>query len=284
MTETAREKRAIINADDFGFSRGVTEGILRAHREGVVTSTTVTANMPAAEEAVRRLAESPGLGLGVHLNVTQGPVLSKRGAALAGEDGMMRWNPGELLWACIRRPRLLGAVEAECDAQIRWVLDHGVHPTHLDGHQHVHAFPPIFVRVAALAGRYNIPFVRWPREKLPGPGWPRVSAQRRRIRRWLNLFSGIDRTLCGRLRGTSGTWGIAHTGEIDAAWLIQAARSLEPGVIEIMTHPGLYNDLDSAWTWLGQSRRVEMEALCDTAVREAFHNHGVELIHYGHLR
>ena len=92
MCGMSKERYVIVNADDFGLSAGVTEGILRAHREGIVTSTTILANMPAAEEAVRRLAEAPGLGVGVHLNVSQGPVLSAQGEALADEDGMMRWN------------------------------------------------------------------------------------------------------------------------------------------------------------------------------------------------
>jgi predicted glycoside hydrolase/deacetylase ChbG (UPF0249 family) len=279
MSQTHPNKRVIINADDFGFSPGVTEGILRAHREGIVTSTTVAANMRGAEEAVARLAEAPGLGVGVHLNVTQGPVLTKSGEELAGKDGLMRWKPARLIWNCILRPWLVAAVEAECAAQIRWVLDRGIHPAHLDGHQHVYAFPPIFVRVAALARRYNIPFVRWPHERLPGSGWPPASARRRGIRRCLNFFSRVDRVLGSDVLGTSGTWGIAHTGEIDAAWLIRAAASVPP-----MTHPGLGDDLDPEWTRLRESRRREMEALSDPKVKEAFQNSGVELIHYGQLR
>ena len=74
-------KRLIVNADDFGFSPGVTEGILRAHRQGIVTSTTIAANMPAAAAAAGRLAEARDLGVGVHLNVCQGPALSAEGRA-----------------------------------------------------------------------------------------------------------------------------------------------------------------------------------------------------------
>ena len=283
METVPNRKRVIVNADDFGFSPGLTEGILRAHSEGIVTSTTLTANMPGAEGAIRRLAEAPRLGMGVHLNVSQGRPLSREGMALADRDGLMRHTAAGIILACIRRPRLLRAVEAELEAQVRWVLDRGVRPTHLDSHRHTHAFPPVFARVAELARRYSIRFVRWCSERLPGRDWPPADAKQRRVRVLLNCFAAANAVIRPELRGTRGTWGIAHTGLIDAAWLIRAARSLPRGVTEIMTHPGLAEDLEPRLTRLRECRRAELEALCDPAVKEAFARNGVELVHYGQL-
>jgi predicted glycoside hydrolase/deacetylase ChbG (UPF0249 family) len=175
-------------------------------------------------------------------------------------------------------------VLAECEAQIQWVLDHGLRPTHLDSHRHVHAFPPLFVGVARLARRYGIPFVRWPREKLPGHDWPQLSRPQDRTARLLTIMCAMN-ALAGRgLRPTDGTWGIAHTGIITEAWLIHAARAAPEGVIEIMTHPGLSHDLDRQDTRLLDSRQMELEALCSPAVRDSFAGHQLDLIHYGHLR
>ncbi|MCY2929480.1 MAG: ChbG/HpnK family deacetylase [Planctomycetota bacterium] len=185
-------RKAIINADDFGFSPGVTEGILRAHREGVVTSTTVMANMPGAGEALGRLAEAPALGVGVHLNACQGEPLSPEGQALAQADGRMRRTATGLILACLARPRLLRAVEAEFDAQIRWLLDHGRRPTHLDSHRHVHAFSPIFARVVGLARRYDIRRIRWPQERLAGAGWPAAPWRQRREPETLEVGLGLS--------------------------------------------------------------------------------------------
>ncbi len=282
MEEARRQKRVIINADDFGFTAGITEGILRAHREGVVTSTTVAANMPAAAEAVRRLAEAPSLGVGVHLNVSQGPPLSKAGQRLAGPDGLMRRTAMGVIVDCVRRPWILRAIEAEFEAQIQWVLDHGIRPTHLDSHRHAHAFGPIFARVARLARRYHVRFVRWHREAL-GPGWPAAPAKQTRNRRVLDAMGWFNNLLGRDLRGTGGTWGIAHTGYLDAAWLKRAAERLPVGVTEIMTHPGLVDDLPADMTRLLDSRKTELAALCDPAVKEAFAKHDIELTHYGRL-
>ena len=60
-------KRLIVNADDYGRTAGVVEGILRAHQRGIVTSTTAMMNMPGIEDALRRAQSYPELGLGVHL-------------------------------------------------------------------------------------------------------------------------------------------------------------------------------------------------------------------------
>lgn len=272
----------IVNADDFGFSAGITEGILRAHGQGIVTSTTVITNMPAAAAAVQRLGEAPDLGVGVHLNVSQGPPLSKAGRVLAGEDGVMNRTAMGVILDCIRRPWVLGAIEAEFEAQIQWALDHGLRPTHLDSHRHAHAFAPIFARVARLARRYHVPFVRWYHEAL-GPGWPVSPAKQRRTSRMLGAMGWFNNALGRDLRGTQGTWGIAHTGCFDAAWLVQVAQRLPAGATEIMTHPGLIDDLPVDATRLLESRKAELAALCDPAVKEAFAKHDIELTHYGKL-
>jgi predicted glycoside hydrolase/deacetylase ChbG (UPF0249 family) len=277
------QKRVIVNADDFGFSPGISTGIIRAHKEGIVTSTTVTANMPAAEDAMPLLADAPDMGVGVHLNACQGPPLSREGSALAGDDGRMQRRGSQLVLACIRRPRLVGVVAAEFEAQIRRLLDHGIRPTHLDSHRHVHAWPPIFSRVAELATRYDIRFVRRLVEKLPRADWPASPAKQRRTRWILNRLARLAPAASRRLVATRGTWGIAHTGLITTAYLVCVASVAAPGVTEILTHPGQGDDVAAGVTRLIEARRAELAALCDDSVRQAFEDSGIELTHYGRL-
>jgi predicted glycoside hydrolase/deacetylase ChbG (UPF0249 family) len=278
------KRQLIVNADDFGFSAGISEGILQAHYEGIVTSTTIAANMPAAEQAVGMLADVRSLGVGVHLNASQGPALSELGRAkLAGDDGQMDFTAIGLIKACFFRRSLLKAVEAEYDAQIRWVLDHGIMPTHLDTHRHAHGFPPIFRRVVKLAKRYTIPFIRRHRERLPGKDWPKADRKQKRVSRMLNSL-GIRQPLWGGRRiVTTGTLGVAHTGNYDVDWLLQLIQRLPTGVTELMTHPGLTHDLSAEASRLQQSRLTELNALCDPEVRKAATKEGIELIHYGTL-
>lgn len=272
-----------MNADDFGFSLGVSEGIVRAHREGIVTSTTIAANMPAAEQAVAMLRGAGELGVGVHLNCSQGPPLSREGEALAGADGQMRFSAAGFLAACIVRPWMVKAAAAEWEAQIRWVLDHGVKPTHLDSHRHAHGWPPLFGRVAEMARRYHVRFVRWYGERLSGGGWPQAPMRGRAVSWALNVLASRHAAVGCDLRATVGTWGVAHTGRIDRAWLLRAAEAVGEGVTEIMTHPGLGEAGAGYGSRLGESRPRELEALCDPAVREAFEDGGIERVHYGQL-
>lgn len=284
MQPTSKQKRIIVNADDFGFSTGITDGIIQAHRDGIVTSTTVAANMPAAGEAIARLAEVPSLAVGVHLNVTQGSPLSEAGKALTGPDGLMNWTANKLVLATLVRPGLLKAIFAECEAQIQWVLAQGVTPTHIDSHRHVHAYWPIFLGVLKLARRYDIELLRRHHEVLPGRDWPESPAKQVRNRRVLNLLGAGCRVLAPGMLATDGTWGVAHTGLIDTQFLIQVARRARPGVIEIMTHPGFAEDIELSVTRLRESRRVELESLCDPRVRQAFDEEGIELIDYSALK
>ena len=279
-----KSKRIIINADDFGWSESVTDGILKAHCEGVVTSTSLLANMPAAETAVRKLAAAPRLGVGVHLNASQGPPLSSAGLALlADSDGRMRRSALEVLLACAARPSVLRALEAEFDAQIRWTLDHGIRPTHLDTHRHAHGYPPIFRRVAALAMRYAIPFVRRYGEHLPGRGWPASSVKQRSVARVLNALGARNAARWPTLHAAQAAWGMAHTGRIDVRWLTLAAERAEPGVTEIVTHPGFAAGVPPSETRLVASREAELAALCHPDVRRAFSHPDIELVHYGRL-
>ena len=104
----------------------------------------------------------------------------------------MRRSAAAVIAACLVRPRLVAAIEAEVDAQIRWFLDRGVRPTHLDSHRHIHAFSPIFARVVALARRYDIRFVRRHREVLGGRGWPAAGSKQKRVSRLLNVFGAVN--------------------------------------------------------------------------------------------
>jgi len=279
------ERRVIVNADDLGWTDGVNAGIARAHREGIVTSATLAANMPAAAAGAEEAAAMPDLGVGVHLNACQGPALSARAReVLAGPDGVMNLTAGQVIRRRLLRPRAtLSAIEAEFDAQIAFCLDHGLKPTHADTHRHLHAWGSIFRLVADLCRRYDIPFIRRHGERLPTGRWPVPERRQQRVARVLTWLGARRQRQAPEWFATEGTWGVAHTGRIDEAFLIEASRRLPAGTVEIMVHPGLSDGLDPRQTRLIATRRTELEALCDPAVARALDKAGVERTHYGRL-
>src|ERR1035437_859076 len=64
--------RLIVNADDFGLSSSVNEAVIRAHREGILTSASLMVNEPGFDEAVKLARENPRLGVGLHLTLLMG--------------------------------------------------------------------------------------------------------------------------------------------------------------------------------------------------------------------
>jgi len=155
-------KNLIVNADDLGWTEGVNRGILESFNHGIVTSTSLLANGAAFAGAVQAARSAPGLAVGVHLNLTDGPPLANREAvaSLLNNAGEFASSPESLLLRRARRSLLLEDVESEWDAQIQKVRNAGISPTHLDGHKHVHMLPGLFEVALKLAKRHQIGAIR----------------------------------------------------------------------------------------------------------------------------
>src|SRR5713226_5417840 len=120
-------KRLIVNGDDFGFTAGTNAGILRGHREGILTSTTIMANGAAFDQAVEIALANPGLGVGCHVAVIDGRPVSAPAEipSLVSPDGRLPGSVMELTWKLGRVIRVRD-VEREISAQIQRVIDAGI--------------------------------------------------------------------------------------------------------------------------------------------------------------
>ena len=78
--------KLIVNADDFGLTRGVNLGIIEAFQQGIVRSTTIMAGMPAVEHAIALSKQNTRLKVGVHLCLTSGKPLADDVPSLLGSD------------------------------------------------------------------------------------------------------------------------------------------------------------------------------------------------------
>lgn len=144
--------KVIFNSDDFGYSYGVNYGIIDAYRRGILTSTTLMANMPGFEHAVELKKEFTGLGVGVHLTLTCGQPLLKNMDSLTEVKEFKKLSFYEegftIDWDQLYQ---------EWDAQIQKVYRSGITPTHLDSHHHTHTFGKNQEVVIALAKKYDLP-------------------------------------------------------------------------------------------------------------------------------
>jgi hopanoid biosynthesis associated protein HpnK len=280
------DKRLIINADDFGLCSGVNEAVAQAHTSGVLTSTTIMANMPAAEAAVKLAKQMPHLGVGVHLNLSNGRPLSKDGSVncLLDNTGCFALSTAKLSLLSIARRKIRNAIRTEFAAQIQWVLDNGIKPTHLDSHKHIHCFPAIFPIVCDLARRFEIKAIRFifePKQLLAMP-WPLPSEGGRRRARKARILAKINRLQNSDFLKTDCLLGVAHMGKIDVNFFKAVALYNSAATTEIMTHPGFDDETEKRKSSMHQ-RKGELDALCSERTKQYLRNAGVKLIHYGQL-
>jgi predicted glycoside hydrolase/deacetylase ChbG (UPF0249 family) len=281
------EKRLVINADDFGLCEGVNKGIIEAHTKGVLTSATIMTNMPAVKEAVELAKKFPTLGVGVHLNLTNGkPVCQDTTiGCLLDNGGNFALKPGKLALMSLLNGKVRAAIEIELSAQIQWLIDRGIKPTHLDTHKHIHGFPTIFPIVCRLAKRFEIPAIRFIYEpkQVCWPPWPVTIREDRKRAFSVRIMAKINCLQNRSFFKTDALLGVAHTGNINVNFFRAVSLYNTAATAEVMTHPGYIYDLDTSTTRLVKQRQVELEALCSEKTKQYLKDAGIKLVHYGQL-
>lgn len=282
-------RQLILNADDFGLTKGVNDGIIRAHYEGILTSATLMANGEAFAHAVELALANPSLGVGCHLVLVGGNAVAPRREvpSLVDSDGRLPTSLGALV-ARVSAGRIRRVeIESELRAQIEKLQRAGISPTHLDTHKHTHAHPRVLDALGRVAQEFGITRIRKPIERLrdswagQAPVGQLVSTA---VARTISLkFSALSRKY--GLRSPQNFLGLASTGGLSTAALRRLIDTLPEGQTEIMLHPGICDaDLIQTGTRLCKERELEMNALVDPDVKRAIVAKGIQLITYRELR
>jgi len=253
-------KRLIVNADDFGRARGINRGVLRAHRDGIVTATTLMVGAPASEDAGRMAQEAPTLDVGAHLVLTYGRPVSDPASvpSLVERDGSFPRRPDAFLGTGrADRDEALAEYRAQV-SRARALL--GRAPTHLDSHQWLHDEPALEWAITTLARETGLP-VR-----------PHDDAQRDRLR-----AAGIP-TVDHYRRD------FQHAGHVDIATLERIIGDLDDGVTELGCHPGEPDAELAATSTYASLRSDELATLTDRRAKAALARNGVALAGYAVLR
>jgi len=270
-------RRLIINADDYGLTRGVSRGIREAHLRGIVSSTTAMMNMPGVKEDLHlALDETPRLGMGVHLVLTAGqPVRTpEQVPGLFAADG--RFMPLDHLTGN-RKHLPLDQVRAEWRAQIeRFVAVTGKAPDHLDSHHHTSFFSEgLFRLMLELAQEYGCA-VRCPRQMLDGGGLPaEVEAE-------LAVFAPPLLTEFAA-RTTDFFISTFYDEGATLPHLLSILESLPEGATEVMCHPALADNDLAAISGYVYPRERELAVLSDPALVPAFAERGIQLGNFGEI-
>jgi hopanoid biosynthesis associated protein HpnK len=283
---TSDMKKLIINADDFGLSGGANRAVIRAHREGILTSTSLMVGGQAFDEAVSLAEENPGLQVGLHLTLLQGKAVlpPQELPGMVDREGNFPIDPVTTGMRYFFRRSLRRELEREIEAQIIRFRETGLPLSHIDGHLNIHMHPTVFSILAELMPKYGITSFRLTRENLArDPGGDGERSFGRKLDAF--IFARLAehcRPVLDRLRiqYADEVKGLLNSGRMTEEYLLKVLDCLEDGCTEIYFHPGCLPDPELA-AWMPDYRHEEeLAALTSPTVREKISKQGIRLGNY----
>lgn len=272
--------KLIINADGYGMTRTVNQAVVDGFQNGILTGTSILPNMPAFEDAIRKLKLIEGIGLGIQLNIVEYKSklrTKEKHSKLYDKDGRFNNNFFKILLKS-NDEDFMFEVEHEFRSQIEAVIKY-FKPDHLNSLHHVHSIPKIFNLVCKLAKEYNIPAVRTENEKFYLTDRFKDKSQ---WQNWLNqkiylnyaktellrYFSDINRQTIKEysLNTNDLTIGLRYKGMLDSEAIKTAIEEVKEtnGIVELIYHPDL-NEKNLA-------NLIEYKAICSSEMSEYLKN------------
>ncbi|HEV2392459.1 MAG TPA: hopanoid biosynthesis-associated protein HpnK [Verrucomicrobiae bacterium] len=270
-------RRLIVNADDFGRSESINQAIVRAHRQGILTTTSLMVNESAADQAVALARDNPRLGVGLHLTFLCG-----HSALLQGQiPGLVNLrqeftdNPTAAGFRYFFTPGLRAQLRAEIHAQFAKFHATGLPLDHVNGHLHLHLHPAIF-RILMQ----DAPQLRFQRVRLTfDPFWLNLRlasgylAYRTLHAAIFHCLSARSRPVLHRagFRHTQAVFGLLQNARVDERYVMRLLPRLPPGDSELYSHPSL------------DEFSHEFDALISPRVQDEVKRLGIQLIRYQDL-
>ncbi len=270
-------RRLIVNADDFGRSTSINTAVIRAHREGILTSASLMVNEPAFEEAVELARANTGLGVGLHLTFLHGhsALPQSRIPGLVNSAGEFPRTPARTAFRFFVSRGLREQLRAEMHAQFSRFHASGLALDHVNGHLHMHLHPTLFRLLMDDAQALGVERLRLTRDplrlnlRLAGGHW----FYRLSHAFIFQTLSASARPVLRRkgLRHTQYVFGLLQNARVDEAFLMRLLSNLPAGDSELYSHPSL-NEFEH-----------EFKALVSPRVREAVNKLGIQLVRYQDL-
>jgi chitin disaccharide deacetylase len=276
----------VVNADEFGLSSEVSRGIVQAHLDGIVSSTSILGNCPDLEEARALLAQAPRLGVGVQLTLVRGlPVAEPGGVrSLLDSDGAFPRQARDVFASWLAGRLRPAEIEREFEAQVRRALAAGIRPDHLNTQHHIGFIPPVGLAVEAVARRLGIAGLRSAVEE-PNLTWL-TELPRGAMAALLGGLAWLTRRQLGALRHGPKTWGYVESGQLDEVRILEIVGRMGPGSHEMICHPGEEDDQApglGAFPSARFRRARELKALTSPIMRHALEQRQIRLCRWSEL-
>ena len=270
-------RRLIVNADDFGLSHSVNQAVIRAHREGILTTASVMVNEAGFDEAITLAKENSTLGVGLHLTLLQGHSTLPPGKipGLVNLRSEFSNSPVGVGMAYFFQRGFREQLRAEIHAQFEKFHSTGLPLDHINGHLHLHLHPVIFKILMEDAETLGIRHFRFTRDCL---------ARSRRMSSG-HLFYKVSHTIIydrlsarareplrrRNIKHAQITFGLLQDSRVNEDYILKLLPDLPPGDSELYSHPSL------------DKFKHEFDALISPRVREEIQKLGIKLIRYQDL-
>jgi hopanoid biosynthesis associated protein HpnK len=270
-------RRLVVNADDFGRSASINQAVIRAHREGILTTASLMVNEPAVEEAVALARENPTLGVGLHLTLLCGhsALPPDQIPGLVNATGEFTTNPASAGFRYFFQCSLREQLRQEIHAQFQRFRATGLPLDHVNGHLHLHLHPTVFRILMADSGQLGIKRLRLTFDPFRlnlrlASGHFAYRALHVAIFHPLSARARPALTQHG-IRHTDAVFGLLQNARVDEAYVTRLLPQLPAGDSELYSHPSL------------DEFKNEFDALISPRVQEQVNNLGIKLIRYQDL-
>lgn len=270
-------RRLIVNADDFGRSHSINQAVIRAHREGILTTTSLMVNESGFDEAVRLARENPKLGVGLHIATVCGrsALPPEKIPNLVNSKGEFTNNPASAGMRYFFSPACRRQLRDEITAQFEKFHSTGLPLDHVNGHLHLHMHPAIFSILVENAERFCIRRMRFTNDRF-------FLNARIASGKWIyrighavifKFLSAWERSTFKRknFAHTDAVFGLLQNARVDEDFVTKLLPVLPAGVSELYSHPSL------------DEFKNEFDALISPKTKALVQQLGIELIRYQDL-
>jgi predicted glycoside hydrolase/deacetylase ChbG (UPF0249 family) len=273
------ERKLIINADDFGMSQEVNEGIKKGIEAGMITSVSVMVNMPYFDDAIAYLKKHPDVSIGLHFNISEGSPISPTNKVgnLVREDGNFFYWTAIILSIFFRRLKL-DEISTELTTQYALLKQTGLKISHIDSHHHIHLYPRIFQMVMKFAEKQNVKSIRY---KAFHPArllfwFKNPPTIKQFIIICMCLVDSIFFAKEGQLYEVNNLYDIAWNKRLNEKTFAKYLSSLPSGTTEIISHPAIMSK-EGNRKFL-ESRQKGLNMLLSNSVKAAIRDAHIELV------
>jgi chitin disaccharide deacetylase len=279
-----------VNSDDFGASKSINRAIIKAHREGILTSASLMVNGDAFEDAVEQARDNPNLSVGIHLVLVQGRsvVTPTEIPDLVNADGYFL-NSAVLagLKFFFIKP-LKAQIEKELRDQMQKFVSTKLKLSHINSHLNIHMHPSVLDIVLKLADEFGVKNLRLTKDDL----FLNLKLDRSALvyKLFHFLIFGIltkmyrKKLLKRGFRFTDAVYGLLQSGNMNETYVSDLLNNLKEGISEIYFHP----DSLPSENWYGKPVNYkyleEFHTLLSRRIKRLIKDSSIRLVDYTFLK